>query len=238
MDFLALVNSIVNAEITIPDCISAIMILFNYVFSDPNIVTINELIRQTISIVEPYLPFIYMGLSLLLVFLGKRIFPLPRFLAFLWLGFLLGTYYLSPLVLSVLPDMPAWIIGVVIGVIAAVLSKFIYFLAYAVVIAYPIYQFSFSVFLVDVLTPEGGRYWVALAIALVVVVILFLLRKFVEMLGTAALGGFIIAESIRMLWDYTTLDFLKGIEWVGALAITVVIALIGFIVQVKTRERY
>ena len=78
----------------------------------------------------------------------------------------------------------------------------------------------------------------ALAIALVVVVILFLFRKFIEMLGTAALGGFIIAESIRMLWDYTTLDFLKGIEWVGALAITVVIALIGFIVQVKTRERY
>lgn len=238
MDFLSLVNSVVNAEISIPDCISAVMILFNYVFSDPNIVTVNEFIRLSISVVEPYLPFIYIGLSLLLVFLGKRMFALPRFLAFLWLGFLLGTYYLSPLVLSVLPDMPAWIIGVVVGIIAAVLSKFIYFVAYAAVVAYPVYQLSFSLFLVDVLTPEGGRYWVALAIALVVVVIFFLLRKFIEMLGTAALGGFFIAESIRMLWDYTTLDFLNGIEWVGTLAITVVIALIGFIVQVKTRERY
>ena len=238
MDFLSLVNSVVNAEISIPDCISAVMILFNYVFSDPNIVSVNEFIRLAISVVEPYLPFIYIGLSIFLVFLGKRMFALPRFLAFLWLGFLLGTYYLSPLVLSVLPDMPAWIIGVVVGIIAAVLSKFIYFVAYAAVVAYPVYQLSFSLFLVDVLTPEGGRYWVALAIALVVVVIFFLLRKFIEMLGTAALGGFFIAESIRMLWDYTTLDFLNGIEWVGTLAITVVIALIGFIVQVKTRERY
>ena len=238
MDFLTLVNAVINAEFSIPDIISAITILFTYMFSDPTIVWVNELIRGAIEVVVPYLPFVYIGLGALLALLGKRIFPLPRFLAFLWLGFMLGTYYLSPLVLSVLPEMPAWIIGVVVGVIAAVLSKFLYFIAYAVAVGYPIYVLCFSVFLVEAMTPVGGRYWVALAIALAIVVVAFLLRKFIEMLGTSRLGGFIIALSIKMLWDYTTLDFLVGIEWVGVLAITALVGLIGFIVQVKTRERY
>lgn len=237
MDFLSLWYSLSGAEFTVTDILVGITTLFTYVFADANIIMVNEYLYSLVEVAVPYLPIGYIVLALILAFFGKRIYALPRFLAFFFVGFLLGTYFLAPIISPIIPQLPAWVIGVVIATIVSVLSKFLYYVIYTVAVAYPVYSLSFSLIPLDGLTIEG-KCWIAFGISVVVTVIALLLRKFIEMAGTAALGGYIVAESIRFYFDYTTLDFLSGIEWVGILVITLVIALIGFIVQVKTRERY
>ena len=238
MDFLALWNSIYLAELSLADIFASISTLFNYVFADLNIIAVNEFLRSLVSVAVPYLPIAYMVLSLILALFGKKIFALPRFLAFFFLGFVLGTHLLAPVITPVIPQLPAWVIGVVIATVASVLSKFIYIVLYVVAVGYPTYYLTFLLVPEDVLTVETGLIFLALGVAVVAIVIMLLLRGFIEMAGTSALGGFIIAESIKVYWDYTALDFFSGIEWVPVLAITLIIALVGFIVQVKTRERY
>ena len=84
----------------------------------------------------------------------------------------------------------------------------------------------------------AGNYIYSLAVAAVFIVLVFILRKYVEMVGTAMLGGFGIACVVRGFYDYTSLQPFVGIEWLGVLVVTLIFALVGFIVQIRTRSRY
>ena len=73
--------------------------------------------------------------------------------------------------------------------------------------------------------------------ALVVVIITLILRNHVEMLGTAAVGAYILVRVVdKYYFDFATVGVAS--ETIVKLAAVAVITLIGFIVQFKTRKRY
>lgn len=234
MDFTAAFDTFIKGGFAFPDMYNAVVGFLSDMWANTHIQNLWGAVWDFVSHLGAAIPFILLGLWLVVTFLGKRLFSVLRFTAFFVTGFALGVYLLSPLVLNVIPVMPTWVIGVVTGVVAAVLSKLLYILLYALVPGYAVY----TVFCGGYILPLTGNYVVALLVALVLVVGLFLLRKYVEMLGISLLGGYGVACVVRGLHDYTSWPAFVGREWLGVLIFTVIVGTVGFIVQYKTRDRY
>lgn len=184
-------------------------------------------------------PFILLAFYVLIALAGKRMYGVLRFLAFFLAGFLLGTYLLSPLVAKIIPQVPAFVTGILTGIIAAVLSKILYIIVMVVVAAYPVYTACISGTVIPVLTRySAGNIWISLIAAAVAVLIVILLLKYVEMLGTAMLGGLGIAYVVKGWYDFTALELFGGKAWIPLLIVSGVVGIIGFIVQFRTRRRF
>ncbi len=239
MTFNAFFEMVKNAEFGLDGIISGINTFFDNLYANTHIATLHDYLLTHLAAVLPYIPYIILGVCALVLFVGKRLFPLLRFLAFFGVGFILGVYYLSPLVLEHAPTLPTWVIGAVGGIVAAVMAKLLYWLTLIAVVGYGTYMFCFTGTLIPTLTAHTqGNYLVSLVAAAVLVLIVLLLLKYIEMVGTAMLGGFGIATVIRGWYDYTTISVFVGKEWLGVLAVTLVIALVGFAVQFKHRETF
>lgn len=240
MDFSAIFMPIANAAY---DFNFIFDFLYEFIFiglaTDTNILGLWELLLGAIEPYIVYVPFVLVALCLLPALLGKRIFSFLRFLAFFGAGFILSVHLLSPLIEPFIPGLPAWVIGVITGVVAAVLSKFLYYILYALVSGYCVYIIIFKgMILPELMTFATGNMLVSLAFAAAAIIIAFLLRKYIEMMGTALLGAWGIAETVRLWWDYPALDAFVGIEFVPVLVITLALGIICFIIQFVTRVRY
>ena len=205
-------------------------------FASEHFAPLWEMLWGYIGFITPYIPFILLAFYAVVALFGKKLFSILRFLAFFVVGFALGVYFLSPLILGVLPAIPTWVIGLVVGIVAAVLSKLLYILTIALAAGYSVYLVCYTALIPFLETLTKGNWMISLGVAAVVILLMFLLLKYVEMLGTAVLGGFGIATVVRGFYDFTTL--LPGMEWLAMLIVTAVIALLGFIVQFRMRERY
>lgn len=196
-------------------------------------------IMRVLNPIYSVVPYLLIILSVAIAFFGKKMMPVIKFAAFFTLGFVLGVYYITPLLNNIL-TIPPWICGLVIAIVSAVLYRFLYFAAYAVAVGYSVYIVCYSGFyLTPAVDYTAGKSLVCLVIALAAVVLTFILMKYVEMLGTSLLGGYLVALVVRgFIYEYRQLPFLQSTPWLGALIITLVIAIPGFIVQVKTRRRY
>lgn len=188
--------------------------------------------------VKPFVPVILFALWMVIAVAGKRLFGIIRFLAIFGIGFILGVYTLSPLVLEVLPTLPTWVIGLITGIVAGVLSKVVYLFALIVTVGYGTYVICYRGAIPFLSSLTAGKEMVGLIAAIVLIVLSLVLLKYVEMLGTAMLGGYGMACIIRGWYDYTSLPVFVGREWLGVLILTVIFAVIGFFIQFKTRERY
>lgn len=193
--------------------------------------------------IDPFfgaVPYILIVLALVVAFFGKKIMPVLKFIGCAFVGFFVGLYFIHPLITELIA-IPAWVTGIVISIIAAVLYRFLYVGAYAIGLGYCAYILFYSGFY---LRGENVEHTVAkavvcLAIAVGVVVVAFIFRKYIEMAGTAILGGYLVSYIIRcMIYDYKALDFLQATPWAAAAVITLVIAIPAFIVQYKTRKQF
>ena len=132
MSFTEIIESLQDAAFSFEDIFFYIAVFF----SD---LVLNDYVLEVIALIEPvlpYLPYILLGLSLIVAFFGRRLLGLLRFLTFFVIGGLIGIYMLGPIILDVMPDIPVWVIGLVTGLVAAVLAKIIYYLAIAVATGY------------------------------------------------------------------------------------------------------
>jgi hypothetical protein len=196
------------------------------------------MIMDMIKSFATFIPYIMMAAMLLMAFFGKKLLPVTKFVSFFAIGFGLGVYFIQPLVEDIV-SIPAWISGLVVGILAAIICRFLYVIFFAVAVFYGVYTACYAGLGETLANFAFDKALIFMAVAAVAVILAFILRRFVEMLYTSALGGYVLAGLIAAnLYDYTTLSFLSGIEWVGTLVVTVVIALLGFVVQVKTRKRY
>ena len=179
------------------------------------------------------MPFIMMAIMAFFVFFGKKLLPYIKFVFALFVGIGLGIYFLHP-VLSELIGMPAIISGLVVGILAAVFYRLVYVLFFAVAVFYSVFTVCNSGF-GDAFSALGDVSLIIYAVvAIIAVVLAFILRKYVEMLGTAMLGARVIAVGVVNILGNPVL----GTEWLLPLLITLVIGVLGFVVQVKTRKRY
>ena len=188
---------------------------------------------SSLSFLAPYLLLIFLLGSLVITFFGKKLAEPIKFIAIFVIAFCLATCYISPL-LDPFIELPHWIMGLIVAAVAAVLYKFVYVLLVIAVFGYSVYMI---VYRPDVMTPFlSGNAVTALVIAAVVLLLLFILHKYTEMIGFAIFGAWLSALSIRGLFDYTAWLGEQGVILVWIL--TAVIAIPGIIVQFKMRKKF
>ena len=205
------------------------------------VVTHDELtsLIDTLGQFSTILLYIMMASMLLFVFFGKKLLPLIKVVSCFAVGFGVGVCYIDGMIDKVV-EIPAIVSGLVIAVLAVIIYRLIYVLFFAAFTFFGVFTLCNAAFgdaLTNMLGDSKGL--VLMGVAAVFVLVAFLLRKYVEMLGTSVLGGFVFAKLLKKLvWDFTAIGLFEEHVWIPYLVITVVLALPGFIVQVKTRKRY
>lgn len=199
-------------------------------FNNSDMIKILSSIEGFMDTISAFIPYIVIVAMLVVALFGKKLLSILKFLTFFVVGFGLGVYFIPPLLEDIV-NIPGWVSGLVVGILAAVLYRFVYIVLYSVAVCYSVY------ILVEI---SLGQPIVSLVVALVALILAFILKKYIEMLGTAMIAGYVIAITVSTsIYDYTTeLNFLDGIEWVGILVVTLIVAIPGFLFQFKTRKRY
>ena len=239
VSFTAIVDAFKDSSFGIGELFAAFKDFIYHLYNSDHIIEMREIVWSFFGQFDRLLPLALFAVFAVITFFGKRIYPVLRFILFFIMGFGLGIYLLATPIVGMLPNMPVWLIGLAAGIVISVLSKFLYYPTLALFIAAPVYTLFHSGMGVAALSSifEGNMIAAAVA-AIAAVVLAFLVLKFAEMLLTAMLGGYGIAVVIKALFDYTAFGIFAGREWLGVLLVTLLFAIPGFIVQVRTRKRY
>ena len=165
--------------------------------------------------------------------------PIVKFLAFFIVGFVLGVYYLPP-VLSGIINIPDWLCGIILALVISVIYNFLYYGVVAIVVAYCAYTVCYSGFSYatsDKLNVPLVIISVFIAISATVVAFTFI--KYIEMGVTAVVGSYLFTFYFRtMIFDYKSLPTFASAPWVAAFVLTILISIPAFLVQFKMRKRY
>ena len=235
----AFFQNLINGEFGFYQLWEYFVNLYYAVTKAPDIMNIWAALMKFLDPIYGAVPYIIIILCLIMAFFGKKLMPLLKFIGCFFVGFVCGVYFIGPSLMAII-NVPPWVCGLVLAIIAAVLYRFIYYIAYAVAGCYCVYMLCYMGFYMR----EGvehtiSKSMVCLAIAVGVTVLAFVFRKYIEMAGTAFLGGYLISYTIRcMIFDYKALDWLQDTPWVGAAVITLIVSVPAFIFQYKTRRRY
>ncbi len=237
--FVAFWNSFKSAEYSFRDVFLYFRSIVDEIAANPNISSIWDGFLSAIAPLYKTIMTLAVLSCILIAFFGKKIKGLLTFLFFSNLGFAVGTHFLGPLIPEAVA-IPDWVVGIVVALLTAVLHRFLYYAMYALAAGYTVYILSYNVFyLVNGITFSVARAIVCLSISLIFIVVAFIFRKYIEMVGTAALGGWLAAIVFaRTLYPYNMLPIFVNMQWLAYLIPTIVIGIPGAIVQIKTRRRY
>ena len=229
-----IINAIINPSVSFDEIFAAITGFLDAFVTNPGVLKLWDTIVSPMGSTLPFVHTLVLALCLAVAFFGKKMFSLLRFLSFLVLGYAVGLVIVAPILIPIMPTLPDWAVGLVIGFISAIVSKFLYFIVIAVAAGYAVYLALFR----GLLGFASGNIIISLLIAVGAVVLIFQLRKYIEIIITSGLGAWAFAIALTVWWDYTKLGFLDGIEWLGIMIVTLVVGAFGFIVQFRMRERY
>ena len=199
-----------------------------------------EMLTAYCKLIPAVTAIVLLAISLLQVFAGKKLLPLEKFLGAFFVGFIAGAHFIYPIISGFLP-VTDFIVGIVVGVVAALICKLVYFLAYILVIGYPVYYLCFSGSINAMFTKNMMMSAIAAGAAILLALIL---RKWVEMLGTAVIGGYCVFISLDMLLvalikgGFDQIVFTAPYVEIIKIAVLALFGFFGFICQVKHRRRY
>jgi len=234
----AFLASVVHAEFTFEVMGEFFRNTFGAMAQSSSVSYIWNGITSALSGISAIVPFILMLLSVVEILFGKRLLTFQKFLFCVLVGYCVGATYISPLINQIFA-LPDYVSGVVIAIVAAVLCKFIYVMFYVIAAGYVGYLLSFSGLYIAFLAPiTKGSYFIAIVVAVAFIILALLLRKYLEMLGTSILGGYLFSKSVIAVFDYRALEFLGESGWIVELVLILLIGVLGFIFQYKTRVRY
>ncbi len=183
---------------------------------------------------ENFFPYALLALSVILLFIGARAFPVLRFVGVAVLGYGLGCYLLAPVVTGVVKFIPGIVVGVVVAIVAVLLRKPVYYAGLAAFIAYFGYALTYTGKFFGLF--EGNQI-LALVVGVVAAVLVIALHKLALMLGTAAIGAVGVINFVLGLFDFTTI-FGNDNRTLVAYAALGVLGVVGAIIQIVTRKRY
>lgn len=237
MGFQEFFQAVKNAEFTFLGIKDWLLSLFFSATENPDVINIWQFIKNTYNTYLIISTIIVIALGAAVSLFGQKFCGIIKFCLFFFIGFIVGVQFLSPIIPESIP-IKSWITGLVVATVVAVLYKYLYYLLLSVAVAYSVYRICFTGFFISVTKQlTAGKAMVSLIVALVCVVLVLILRKWIERLLTAFLGGYVIAAAFNYgIWRFTGLSFLVGREWLGLLIVGGVIAIGGFIVQVRQRE--
>ena len=175
--------------------------------------------------------FVLAAFAVLELFWGKKTLGVLKFVAAFVFGYAVAVTFIPPMLAGIGVTIDTFILGVAVGLLAGLLQRPIYFLAYVLAIGYPVYLFA-------MLNITAGTMPVALVMAAGVVVVSLMLRKVIETAGLAVLGAHCLYLSIDGIMAGGLVTMLGETEPTIKLVIVAVLGLIGFVVQWKHRRRY
>ena len=229
-------NSVITGAFNFEAIGAAIKGFVDSTFASPTLSGLWAKAMEFFASIGIIFPLVLLGLSLIELFFGKKLIGLQRFLLCAVAGYGVGVVFVSPLINKVFA-LPDYVSGAVVALVLAVLCKFVYFVAVAVASGYSAYLVIMTGMIPFI--PFTGNKLVSAGIAAAVVLIVFLLLKYVEMAGTSFLGAFFIARIVTtFFYDYRTIGFIQNYAAIVDIVLIAIVALVGFIVQVKTRKRY
>ena len=214
------------------------MSIINSVMNESSIAPFTASFNEFIASLGVIFPIAMLAICLIVGLFGRRLSDAIRFLLLFAVGFVASVYWLAPMIATVVPAIPAYAVGLAVGIFAAVMSRLIYNLVYVSCIGFDVYNICLNgIFLVEITSMTKGNFSASLAVALGVPVLALLVRKYLEMIITAAAGGIGIAFFVKNFYDYTasigTLDANTAMIVVG-----LVIAIPMFIFQYYNRVRF
>ena len=235
---MAFLNSIMNATLTLKGIFAYLKGLVDTTLANAEVANTLATVKNLLTPVWAYRFFAFMALALIVAFFGKRLLGILKFLGGFAAGFIAGVALIAPMV-SFIPTNFAWIIGLVVGLVAALLNKILYVLIAIVGVGYSAYFCAFTAaILPEVFNFTKGNLLFSGIVAGVAVLLVLIFRKTVERLATAILGGYWFALALANVYNICTISFLATMGNIPHLVVAGIIALIGFIIQVKTRKRY
>lgn len=177
-------------------------------------------------------------LSLVQMFFGKKLLGVQKFVACLVIGFACGTMFIHPLLADIgITFMPDWVVGLIVGIVSAILFRLIYFLAYILAAGVAGYILCVGNVLPEAVSQYLNYWFVGVGVAVLFIILALLLRRIIEILGTAVLGAYTLYLSFAAIlasfgWAIGA-DY--AIWWmIGFLAVG---GILGFLVQLKTCKR-
>lgn len=180
------------------------------------------------------------GICLLIGVFGRRLSGLVRVVLLFSIGFVASVYWLCPLITPLIsqipgaPQIPGYAIGLSVGFVAALFSRLIYNGVYIGAIGLDTYNICFTgMFFVQLTAFTKGNLPVSIGIACAVTLLALFIRKYLEMIITAAAGGVGIAYFANRIYNYTSSFGTK--EIVTLLAVGAVLAFPMVIYQYRHR---
>lgn len=211
--------------------------ILDAVLAEPSIAPFKASYDAFIASISTFLPYVLIALCLIVGIFGKRLFGIIRVSLMFAVGFIASVYWCAPIVTKFVPSIPGYAVGIAFGILLAVLSRMIYDIVFAGVIGFDVYNICYNaLFLVEItsLTKNNGVASLIIAIALIIVALV--LRKYMEMLVTSGIGGIGLAYAVKGIYDYTALLPLDSDT--SAIFAGVVVAVVMFVIQFKNRIRY
>jgi hypothetical protein len=179
--------------------------IFNSVLNEASIAPYAATAKEFIASLGVIFPIAIIALCLFVGLFGRRISGLVRFLLLFAIGFFAAVHFVCPVISGVFPAVPGYAVGLAAGLLAAVLSKLIYNVAYIGVVGFAVYKICFDAMLFEQLTAmTKGDMNVSLAVAAAAVIIALILRKYLEMFITSLLGGLGVAFFVNNFFDYAS----------------------------------
>ena len=210
---------------------------FDAFFMNEHLVKIWTAIKAFFGGLGVALPILLFAITLIIMLLGKKLISVERFIAFTVLGYIVGVLGVSPLINKIFA-LPEVVSGIILALVAAVLSKYLYHTAVALAAGYSV----FLVFYTDsVFATIGtqGNLTVCIIFGAVAAALVIIFSKITAMALTSALGAYLTTRVVTVfIKNYEAPDVMGGKGWILTLCITLVLGVVGFIVQYKTRTRY
>ncbi|MBO7303801.1 MAG: hypothetical protein J6V09_01070 [Clostridia bacterium] len=230
---MSFLDSVKEARFDFKVISDAIAKLYHNIANDASVLEIVNSIMDTIRPLYGSIMTVLVILSVLIALFGHKAMAVIKFVFFFVIGFFLGTHLLAPLIPPEVA-IPPIIVGLIVGFVAAVLYRFLYVLLYSVAFGYGTYVLLYNGSIIhEEMVYNLGKSAICLICAIVVVVVALIFKKFIEMVGTAFLGGWLAVK----LFDLTLLPYSGG-NIVAIMIPAVIIAAIGAVVQIRTRRRY
>ena len=177
--------------------------IINSVMSEPSIAPFFASYQTFVEALGSFYPILLIALSLVVGLFGRRQSGLLRVVLLFAVGFVASVYWVAPVVQEFV-TIPGYAIGLAFGILAAVMSRMIYDFVYIGCIGFDVYNICFNaLFLVELTALTQGNLASSVGVAVVATIAALLLRKYLEMIITAGIGGLGIAFFLKQLVDYT-----------------------------------
>ena len=178
--------------------------IINSVMSEPSIAPFFASYQTFVEALGSFYPILLIALSLVVGLFGRRQSGILRVVLLFVIGFFASVFWVAPVVQDVIPTIPGYVFGLAFGILGAVMSRMIYDFVYIGCIGFDVYNICFgALFLVELTAFTQGNMASSLGVAVVATFVALFLRKYLEMIITAGIGGLGIAFFFRQMVDYT-----------------------------------